>query len=382
MAKKSILFIITKSVWGGAGKYVYDLATNLSPDFNVSVAAGGKGELFSRLIQADIPYFEIKNFQRRINIFKEILASWEILWLLFKLRPDIIHVNSSKAGGIAGVIAKKYQFFAFKKIQLVFTAHGWAFNEDCPNWQIFLIKWASKISALFYDKIICVSEFDRQAALKNKIAAAKKLVVIHNGIDLKNLNFLPKEEAQKKLPGREVLAGEKIIGTIAEWTKNKGINYLLKAIAANKEKMAKLTFILIGGGENPDKDKIEKHIRENNLQNVQLYEFIPNAASYLKAFDIFILPSIKEGLPYTILEAMAAGLPIIATKVGGIPELIDNNINGILIESKKPDLIGEKIMELLNRPEIGQMMAGQAEQKAKQEFSLKKMLKKTKEAYA
>lgn len=133
MAKKSILFIVTKSVWGGAGKYVYDLATNLSPDFNVSVAAGGKGELFSRSNQAGIPYFRIRGFQRQVNIFKDILATWEIGWLLFRLRPDIIHVNSSKAGGIVGLAAKKYQLFAFKKIRLVFTVHGWAFNEERPQ---------------------------------------------------------------------------------------------------------------------------------------------------------------------------------------------------------------------------------------------------------
>lgn len=387
MAKKSILFIITKSVWGGAGKYVYDLATNLPPDFAVAAAAGGKGELFSRLNQADIPYFEIKSFQRQVNIFKDVFAFWEILRLFFRLKPDIVHINSSKAGAVAGLAAKIYQILAFRNLRLIFTAHGWAFNEERSQWQIFLIKIFSKITALFYGKIICVSEFDRKTALKNKIASAKKLITIRNGIDLKKLNLLSKAEAQKKLIGRETQAGEKIIGTIAEWTKNKGIIYLLEAlrreIAAPSPKLglAMTSIILIGSGENPDKEKIINFIKKNNLKNVLLREFIPNAASYLKAFDFFILPSIKEGLPYTIMEAMAAGLPVIASKVGGIPELIDNNINGILIEPKKSDLIAEEIVKLLEQPAVAKRLAKKAEQKAKQEFGLERMIEKTKELY-
>ncbi len=136
-SKKKILYVITKSVWGGAGKYVYDLATNLPKDkFEVFVAAGGKDELAQKLIRAGIPYFEIKSFQRDINVIKEILAYFEILLLLLKIRPDIIHVNSSKAGGIVGVAAWDYRFLTFNfKLKIIFTAHGWAFHESRPKWQ-------------------------------------------------------------------------------------------------------------------------------------------------------------------------------------------------------------------------------------------------------
>ena len=194
---KKILFIITKSVWGGAQKYVYDLAVNLPKDrFEPIVAGGGKGIMAEKIISARLPYLEIKSFQRDINIFKEIVSFFEILKILFKTKPDIVHVSSSKAGGIAGLaifiysVAKKaakpflllgHKGKSYEKAPppslpfAIFTVHGWAFLENRSRWQVWLIKLASKITCLFYGKIICVSRNDYTSAVKNKIAPAKNL---------------------------------------------------------------------------------------------------------------------------------------------------------------------------------------------------------------
>jgi len=390
MAKKSILYIITKSVWGGAAKYVYDLAIHLTGEFEVAVAAGGQGKFAQEIKKANLPYYQIKGFQRTINLFKDVFAFFEILALLFRLKPDIIHVNSSKAGGIVGKAAWYYKLISRRKPRLIFTAHGWAFNEDRPKWQILLIKVFSKVTALFCDKIICVSEYDRQIAINDKIAPSNKLVAIHNGIDIKTISFLPREEAQKKLLNKTPTL---VIGTIAEWTKNKGLFYLLETFRDSplgtvfqrrtvlKGLSLSMTLVIIGSGENPDKEKMYQFIEKNNLKNVHLIEWIDNAAVYLRAFDIFILPSIKEGLPYTIIETMAAGVPIITTNVGGIPEMIDDNVSGILIQPKNSQQLAEKILELINNPEIAQKMTQKAQEKVVKEFSLEKMIKETKKLY-
>jgi len=382
MAKKStysseprqrrILYIITKSVWGGAAKYVYDLATCLVNEFEVTVAAGGQGKFAQRIKETNISYYQINNFQRKINPLKDFFAFFETLSLIYQLKPDVIHVSSSKAGGLVSITAWLYKFFTGRRPRLIFTAHGWAFNEDRPNWQIDLIKLFSKLTALFYDKIICVSEHDRKTALKNSIAPADKLITIHNGIDAESISFLPREEAQKKLLGK---ASPFVVGTIAEWTKNKGLLYLLEAA-----KTIPADFILIGSGENPDKEKLERYIKRHNLKNIYLREWINNAASYLKAFDIFVLPSIKEGLPYTILETMTAEVPIIATKVGGIPEMIKNN-TGILIQSKNSQQLAELINYLKDNPKIVRTITQKAKKRILKKFGLEKMLKETKRAY-
>jgi glycosyltransferase involved in cell wall biosynthesis len=372
--RRRVLYIITKSVWGGAAKYVFDLATNLADEFEVTVAAGGKNKLYQEIKKANIPYFNIDNFQRTINPLKDVFAFFEVLGLLFQIKPDVIHVNSSKAGGVAGLAGWIYNLFSNKKANLIFTAHGWAINEDRPKWQIEIIKLSSKLTSIFYDKIICVSEYDKKTAIKFKLASENKLTVIHNGINIDNIKFLDKEEAQKKLINK---TSPLIIGTIAEWTKNKGLIYLLKAVKELKNE--KFDLILIGSGENPDKEKMDKLTRK--YKNIHLIKYIPDAVKYLKAFDIFVLPSLKEGLPYTIIEAMATKVPIIASNIGGIPEMIIDKETGFLINPKNPELIKEKIEYILSNPEKIKRITEKAKQKAEQEFSLKQMVEKTKEIY-
>ncbi len=373
-----ILFLITKSVWGGAAKYVFDLAREMKKEgFDAAVAAGGKGSLAQELVKEEIKYFNISYFQRKVNPFKEPLAFLEILSLLFQARPDIIHANSPKAGGLAGPAILIYRLaFFLKKITSVYTAHGWAVAEARPRWQIFLIKIFSKATALFYDKIICVSKNDRRIAVKEKIAPSSKLFVIYNGIE--DIPFLSHEQAFSKLvPQNNKAVPKKTIGSIAEWTKNKGLIYLLKAVKKTQKKGYTFNTILIGSGENPDKDKIKRLISKYKIKNIHLIEFIPQAAKYLKAFDVFILPSIKEGLPYTIIEAMAAERPIIASKVGGIPELIKHNQNGLLVEPRDSQQICQSIKKILDNPALEQKFAQKNRQKISEKFSLKKMARET-----
>jgi len=335
---KKILFIITKSVWGGAQKYVFDMATSLPKDqFEPIVAGGGKGIMAEKIISAGLPYLEIKSFQRDISFWKEIVSFFEILKILFKTKPDIVHVSSSKAGGMAGMAILTY--LAVKPprggLTAVFTVHGWAFLESRPKWQIFLIKLASKITCLFYDKIICVSRNDYNEAIKNKIAPAQKLTFIHNGINPADYNF------------QERMEKEFTVGAIGEATKNKGHKYLIEA------------------------SKNFPDIKLNIISN------IPNASKYLKNFDIFVLPSLKEGLPYVILEAGLAGLPVIASNVGGIPEIIENGKEGLLVPPANPEELAVAIKKLIEDKTLRENLAKNLHEKIQREFSLEKMLKET-----
>jgi len=386
-SKRKILYIITKSVWAGAGKYVYDLATNLDKNrFEVFVAAGGNGPLAQKIKEVGIPYYEIKNFQRDINFLKEIFSYFEILTLLLKIRPDVVHVNSSKAGGIAGAAVWDYRFLTLNfKVKTIFTAHGWAFHESRKKWQIFLIKLFTKITCFYYSKIICVSEFDRLSAIKNHIAPQRKLITIHNGIDVDEYKFLPREIAQEKLFEMCKISHMRnftqniIIGTIGEFTKNKGQKYLIDAAEKLKIKKLKFKILIIGWGEEFENLKLK-------IENLKLEETIflikdlASPSNFLKAFDIFVLPSLKEGLPYTLLEAGLAELPIVATNIGGIPEIIGHD-EGILVEPANPDALAEKIEELMKNPERRKTLGINLWHKIVAEFSLDKMLNATMTTY-
>src|SRR3989338_3782447 len=150
---KKILYIITKSVLGGAGKYVYDLATHLPDGYSATVAAGGNGALFTLLEKQSVPTHHIKHFTRNIGFARDIAAFFELLLLFWRERPDIIHVNSSKAGGIAGIAALFYEKTTGRRMRKIFTAHGWAFHEDRPKWQLALIRLLSRCTAVLYNQI-------------------------------------------------------------------------------------------------------------------------------------------------------------------------------------------------------------------------------------
>ena len=162
-APKKVLFVITKSNWGGAQRYVYDLATNLPKDkFDIKVILGGTGDadaptgiLAVNLMEKGIPRVWIKEFMRDISIARE----WDVYKLLIEIfekeKPDVIHLNSSKAGGIGALAARR---LGIKKI--IFTVHGWPFLEDRSIFSKGLIWFASWINVLLCDKVICISDYD------------------------------------------------------------------------------------------------------------------------------------------------------------------------------------------------------------------------------
>ena len=373
--KKTILYIITQSELGGAQKYVFDLAKNLQNEFNISVAVGEqgeKGELINKLKQKNIKYYIIPHLKRAISPINDLLSLIEIIKLIKKIKPDIIHLNSSKIS-ILGSIAS-----IFSKSKIIYTAHGWVFNEPMPKWKKLFYKYSEKFTALFKNKIICVSEFDRQIAIKEKICSPKKLITIHNGI--KQINFLSKQEARQKL-FKNNQDSKLIIGTIANLYKTKGLEYLIQSIKILTSNF-QFPIITIIIGEGKERKNLQNLINQLNLKNsIFLFGKINNASELLKAFDIYICSSIKEGLSYTLIEAMQAELPIVATNVGGNSELIENNKTGILIKPQNQQELTNAINYLIKNKALSNQLRVNAEQKAMNEFSLESMISKTKKIY-
>jgi len=369
MAKPKILYLITQSEFGGAQRYIFDLANNLKNDYEIMVAAGGQDELFERLEAINVKTFQIKNLVREINPVKDIFAYWEIKRLIKKSKPDILHLNSSKISVLGAFAGRKA---GVKKI--IYTVHGFVFNEPMSKWKKRIYLWLEKISAKYKNNLICVSDFDRQIGIKNKIAPSQKFITIYNGA-AKN-NFLEKKEARKEL---NLPLEKTIIGTIANFYPTKGLIYLIKAAPIIIKKYPDLKFKIIGDGNL--KNQLTLEIEKLNLKDYFSLEKKENAASLLLAFDIFVLPSIKEGLPYTILEAAQAGVPIVATNVGGIPEIINNRVNGLLVKPADPENLAAAIVEFLENKKLAQDLANQTKIDFSQKFSLEKMLSETKRTY-
>lgn len=345
--KCKVLFVVTKSVWGGAQRYVYELATALPKDqFEMVAAAGGQGPLITHLHDAGIRTEEIRGFVRDISFIKELWVLRELFLLLRKEKPDIVHLNSSKAGFL-GTLAGVFYRLTGGHIRIVFTVHGWEFFADKPLWLrggIFVASW---VASLFQDAIIVISQCDRIAA--GRFLSSHKIIYIPNGTHPPA--FVSRTEARRILGekiGVPIRDNEFVFGTVAELTRNKGLTYLIHAIAQSALD-APCRFIIVGDGE--DRKVLEESIKEYHLSNtVSLAGFIEDAGRLMKGFDCFILPSIKEGLPYVVQDAMHASLPIIATHVGGIPDMILGGQDGMLVPAKDSRALAQAFKNMLHHP--------------------------------
>jgi glycosyltransferase involved in cell wall biosynthesis len=273
--KKKILYCITKSNWGGAQRYVYDLATNLPRDrYDVAVVLGGSGKLKEKLERTGVRTISVRALQRDIGISKDISSFFELIKIFRAEKPDIIHLNSSKMGGIGGLAGR---IARIKKI--IFTAHGWAYNEERNFFQKFAIAILHFTTVAFSHLTIAVSEKAKDQ-FKSAGLMKKKMVVIHNGIE--EIKFVEKEKARQEfadigLPQTEKVK-EKIksepfwIGTISELHKNKGLSYAIEALGKlikNENINAShrnIIFIIMGDGE--DRKNLEEIIKKIILKIV------------------------------------------------------------------------------------------------------------------
>lgn len=371
--KKKIMFAITRSHWGGAQRYLYDLATHLPQnEFEIQAIMGKGGALADKLAEAKIPvhFFDTK---RGIGIVQEIKTFITLLSIFRKEKPDIVHLNSSKMGGL-GALAARLSGVP----HIVFTVHGWAFHEDRSFLERNLILLSSWISSLMHHTIICVSDYDKRAAQKLPFIY-KKCVTIKNAIRTPEL--LDKIKARtllKKESGIESGPQYTWIGTIAELTKNKGLTHLIRSLGTMPHRA--WTCVIIGEGEERQKLK-RKIVRLGLEKNIFLAGHIQNAQSFLNAFDIFVLPSVKEGFPYALLEAGSAGLPVVASDVGGVPEIIHGGKTGLLAEPKNEAMLASHIQTLMENPKLRNHFGTALNEKIGKEFRFENTLAQTIEAY-
>lgn len=379
--KKTILYLITQSELGGAQSYVFDLAVAMKEKYNVIVCygeQGSRGELAQKLKKEGIDSYTIKNLQRKINIKKDISALFYIIKILKAAKPDIIHLNSTKISILGSIAGKIYG-----KAKIIYTAHGWVFNEKLSKRKMNFYIWLEKFTANFKDAIICVSNFDYKSALDNEICKKEKLYTIHNGI-IKPV-FFEREMARKELFGKINFISDKIncpiiIGSIGNLYKNKGFDVLVRAGKILAENNLNFKIIIIGEGEGrEDLLSTAKQLRIEKY--IALAGRIEKASKYLKAFDYYICSSIKEGLSFTLIEAMMAELPIAATDAGGNTELISHENNGLIIPRENSLAIASAVITLINNPQKAKMFAENARKKAEAEFQSLKMLEETEKLY-
>lgn len=361
-----ILYLITKGNWGGAQRYVFDLATSLPrSQYEVCVAVGEGDELKVRLQNAGVRVIPLPHVGRAIALGNDFTTLGELVRLLRHERPDVVHLNSSKAGGLGALAAR-----LARVPRIIFTAHGLASNEDRSFLQKIAIRVAEFFIILLSHSTICVSQSDARYAARLPFCKNK---VRYIPLGIAPISFLSKEEAQKTLG----LSGDTpLVGTIAELTKNKGLAYAIEAMRS----LPNVCYLIVGEGE--ERRALATTARAADLTDRVFFAgHIRDAARLLKAFTVFLLPSLKEGLPYVLLEAGLAGLPVVASRVGGIPDLIKDGETGLLVSPKNPAEIADALRFLLTNHIKREAFGVALKEKITAQFSFEKMLKETVAVY-
>ena len=354
-----ILYLITRAERGGAQVHLLDLLRGFKDQNQVEVAAGSDGFLLQQARDLGVACHVLPSLSQPMQPVKDVRALFEILALLRRTKPDLLHVHTSKAGVLGRLGAW------LSGIPAVFTAHTWCFAEGTSrSWKLFGAP-CERIAALPGGAIINVSEANRDLALQYRVARSSQLVTIHNGVEDRDYG---KSEQRSQPP---------VVVMVARFAPQKNQAMLLEALSRVTAK-----FHLQFAGDGPTRRETEGLAERLGLtRNVEFLGDRSNISSVLDQASIFALPSNWEGFPLSILEAMRAGLPVIANDVGGVRESVGNGINGFLIARGDTAGLARALQTLLADETLRRRMGRKSRLLFEQKFTSQRMLKKTFEIY-
>lgn len=368
----SILYVITKGTWGGAQRYVYELAVEAKRrGYVVQVACGTRGEMVERLTKEGVSVVLIPGLARDVRLGSDVRALLGLMSLIRRERPTIVHTNSSKAGLIANLAAR-----CMGVPHILFTSHGWAWNELRPEWQRRALKVLHFATVLLAHKTVAVSESVlRDASWMQGVKHRFSLV----RLGVAPLGLVPRAESRLFLEntvGPALHSSAFWIGALAELHPTKGLDVLIRAFVRIANEFPESVLVLIGAGE--DRGRLTALAHMHHIESrVHFAGHVQNAARILSALDVFAFPSHSEALGYALLEAGQSSLPVAASRVGGIPEIVTDGVSGLLTPAGDDALLAESLRTLLSDSELRVRFGQALHNRVLTEFSRERMLDET-----
>jgi glycosyltransferase involved in cell wall biosynthesis len=344
-----ILLLITLAEVGGAQSYVAALLPALVDDFDVAVAAYGHGPLREAAAASGVRFIPLRHVRRPISPWRDLAGLVELVRLLRRERPDILHASSSKAG----VLGRLAALLAGVPIR-IFTVHGWAFSAHSGA-ASRLYRWADRLMRPLTTVTICVAEHERARGLEARTCTAERTVVIPNAIGVQHA---PSARHDRERP---------LLVTVGRLKAPKDFLTLVRALAL----LPRGSFDALIVGDGPDRADLEAEIRRLGIgERVHLAGERRDVSALLAGASVFVLPSVSEGLPVSVLEAMAAGLPVVGSRVGGMPELVVEGETGLLVEPGDPDELAAALGRLLAERELRRRLGDAGRERARRRFAL------------
>lgn len=320
MKKNKIRILHVAQAAGGVDRYIRMLLKYLDKDKFENILVCSQDfhkEDYNDLVD----YFEQIEMTRAIG-WSDLKAIKAFRKLIRKYSPDIVYAHSSKAGAIARVADIGL------KNHCVYNPHGWAFNMRCSARKKAMYMAIERAAAPFCDKIICISDAEKQSALDKKICRDDKLQVIFNGVDIEAYE----NGVHGAIKRRELNIPEDafVVGMVGRMSLQKAPDVFIKMAKKVKDEVSNAHFIIVGNGN--QEAEIRKYVKDNGFSNsLHITGWVDNPMSYVELFDVACLLSRWEGFGLALPEYMMAGKPIVASSVDAIPNIIRDGENGLLV---------------------------------------------------
>lgn len=340
---------ILEATTGGTRRHLYYLLKYLDPKrFSISLIYSNLrdpefGKDLEEFRQIGITLHEVP-MRREISPWSDLIALIKIMSVIHHGHFDLVHAHSSKAGFLGRVAAR---FLGIKAI--VYSPHSFAFQYSTSSCRGGFYRWIERLTGYLHHCLLCVSEGERRIAIKKSITPSEKIEVIPNAIAVGDL--VPRRssfEIRKQLCiGNDAT----VIGMVAHFRPQKGHRHFIDAMPQILQQCPQARFLIIGDG--PLFKETQNHVRRLGVESAMIMtgnqEHPPD---FYQIMDIFVLSSLWEGMPYAILEAMAMGLPVVATDIAGNNELVLDGQNGFLIPEMNSDAIASHVIRLIENPEL------------------------------
>ncbi|MDP2863383.1 MAG: glycosyltransferase family 4 protein [Desulfobacterales bacterium] len=331
---------------GGLDKQIYDVLLVKGLSNESGMAEGEAVAVEESIREAEregVRILTIPGLVRRIAPFYDFKTFFALIKILRYERPDIVHTHTSKAG----ILGRWAAYFAGVPV-IIHTPHGHVFWGYFGRLKTAFYIILEKITAFITDKIIALTEQEKNDHLHFRIASGDKFSVVHSGIKLDKFSNLSADPAamRRKLGISE---GDLVVGTTGRLTPVKGHRHLIEAAGNIVDARPNTTFVFLGDGELSDELK-NMASKLGLKEKVKFPGWRPDVAEVMSAFDLFVLPSLNEGMGRVLVEAMALGKPVVASNVGGIPDLVIHNHNGLLVPPADVEGLVKSINIFLHDP--------------------------------
>jgi len=368
---KKIIHISGTTIAGGGPEHIFQLLKRLNQsEWEIIICTFNDGLYWKKFNSLGI-----KTYNLPLRIFS-LKTACKLFLILKKEKPDLIHTHGKGPGFYGRFIS------SFLNIPAVHTFHGFHY-EDLKIFTQWIHLAIENFLSLYTDQHVFVSTGEKNRARVLKFLNETNSIVIHNGVDHKYINSLPiTRNKALELSENEDWGKNKILGTISRLSPEKGILSLLAAFSKAIKEIPDLRLLIIGGYPEEHKDyylKIKELIAQENLSNcVRILGYREDAVKILKCVDFYISSSLSEGLPISILEAIASGIPTIATEIAGNKDILCNSVFGVLTNPGSADSLYKGIVTMVNmtNDELN-FISKNSYNRIKNHFSINEMAVKT-----